>query len=230
MKKFDFSAIRVFVFDLDDTLFDESLFARRGTYVVLKWLARYYGLEYKFLREKMHIICKTYPRNLWYQKLMEHAGIPFSRDVLDKMVEIYRNHHPRIHLYTDAHNFLARIKKKAGTFIGLITDGMVSVQKLNVSSLELSGILDISIFTWERGSKFQKPDPWSFKYIENLPDIISKECCYFGNDPNKDFFAPNCLGWSTVCIYRDENKKLLPPSQEYAAQMTVKSFDEINID
>lgn len=83
----------------------------------------------------------------------------FPEMFLDKMVEIYRSHHPRIHFYTDAHNFLTRIKKKAGTFIGLITDGMVSVQKLKVSSLELNGILDISIFTWERGSKFQKPDP-----------------------------------------------------------------------
>jgi putative hydrolase of the HAD superfamily len=230
MKKLLSSSLRVFVFDLDDTLYDESLFVQGGTNTVLEWLAAQYSLELQSLNKLMDSITKSFPRSEWYQRLIEKAGIRPSQELIDKMVEIYRNHTPDIHLPLDSSSFLSKIRSKEGVYLGLITDGMVSVQELKAKRLGLHKIMDLSVFTWNKGQEFQKPHPWSFKYIEKKSGAFATECCYFGNDPVKDFLAPNRLGWSTVCICRNGKNRIAASNKKYMAQIEISSFEELRLD
>jgi len=230
MKKVNLSSVRVFVFDLDDTLYDESLFVKGGTNAVLNYLTCRYHITTSTLYKMMNSIVSVFPRNVWYQKLLEKVGIPFSQELIDEMVEIYRTHPPNIQLFPDATHFIDRTKKKGDTFLGLITDGLVAVQKSKVRSLDLYKQMNLIIFTWNKGAEFQKPNTWSFKSIEKKSGASGIECCYFGNDPSKDFLAPNKLGWITVCIRRNRFGSVAIPSYEYAAQMEISSFDEISLD
>ena len=102
MKKVLPPSLRIYVFDLDDTLYDEPEFVRGGTKSMLKWLADYYELEYQPLHELMNSVTTAFHRNEWYQKLIEKAGIPYSQELINKMVDIYRNHTPDIHLPLDS--------------------------------------------------------------------------------------------------------------------------------
>lgn len=221
-------SLKVYVFDLDDTLYDESLFVQGGTRSVLKWLADSYNLELESLFKLMDSVTSAFPRNEWYQRLIEKAGIPFSQELINKMIEVYRDHLPSISLFPDSASFLTRIRAKEGNFLGLITDGIVSVQELKAKSLGLQKIMDLLVFTWNKGCEFQKPHPWSFEYIEKKAGLSGAECCYFGNDPGKDFLTPNRLGWNTVCIRRNKENKIVTPNHEYMAQFEISSFDEIN--
>jgi len=230
MKKVLPPSLKIYVFDLDDTLYDEPEFVQGGTKSVLKWLADYYELEYQPLHELMNSVTTAFPRNEWYQKLIEKAGIPYSQELINRMVDIYRNHTPNIHLPLDSSSFLSKIRSKEGVYLGLITDGMVSVQELKVKSLGLHKIIDLSVFTWNKGQEFQKPHPWSFKYIEEKTAASGVECCYFGNDSSKDFLAPNSLGWSTVCICRNVENRIAAPNRKYMAQIEISSFDDIRLD
>ena len=223
------SSLKVYVFDLDDTLYDESEFVLGGTKSVLEWLANYSKLEYQSLYELMNSVSVAFPRNEWYQKLTEKAGIPCSPELIDRMVDIYRNHTPNIHLPLDSSSFLSTIRNRKGVHLGLITDGQVSVQELKAKSLGLHKIMDLSVFTWNKGPELQKPHPWSFKYIEEKTAASGAACCYFGNDPSKDFLAPNSLGWSTVCICRNGKNRIAAPEKKYMAQIEITSFDELRL-
>lgn len=224
------ASLKVYVFDMDDTLYDESLFVQGGTKRVLKWLSENYAIEFQLLDTQMNSVVTEFPRNEWYQRLLDKTGIPYSKELINTLIEIYRNHAPCLHLHPDSASFLTKIRKEEGAFLGLITDGMVSVQKVKAKCLGLDDMMDLSIFTWEKGEKFQKPHPWSFKYIEEKTGATGTECCYFGNDVTKDFLAPNKLGWHTVCICRNGGKRAAAPDRTYMAQDDINSFDEISLD
>jgi putative hydrolase of the HAD superfamily len=222
--------VKTYLFDLDNTLYDESLFVQRGTKAVLEWLALRYGFKLPSLLKMMNSITATFLRDEWYQKLTEKVGIPHSQKLIDEMVEIYRHHLPHIRLFPDAARFLTKIRRRKGVILGIITDGMVSVQKLKVSSLGIQKMMDLQIFTWSKGIEYQKPHSWSFEYVEKKTGSSGTECCYFGDDPRKDFLAPNRLGWNTVCVRRHKSEEVSIPTQEHAAHIEIHSFDQISLD
>jgi putative hydrolase of the HAD superfamily len=220
-------SVRAYVFDLDDTLYDASMFVRGGTNSVLKWLTVRYDLDLSLLRDDMAGISKVYPRSQWYQKLLAKIGVPCSEELVNEMVHIYRTHPATLRLFPDAHRLLYRLKRKQGFFTGLITDGDVSVQKLKVASLGLNERIHLCIFTWWKGIEYQKPHTWAYEHIEKRLGISGKTCCYFGNNPAKDFLAANKLGWVTVNVCRDGREQFDHLDKEYLAQYTISSFDEI---
>jgi putative hydrolase of the HAD superfamily len=223
----DLSSIKVFIFDLDDTLYDESFFVQGGTRAVLEFMASRYASGYDLLNENMKSIMIEYPRSEWYQKLIERMEIPFSQELVNKMISIYRNHRPALQLYQDAQRFISEIRKRKDTFLGIITDGFVSVQRSKVTSLCLDKLMNRLIFTWEKGIEYQKPHSWSFECIENETGLTGEICCYFGNDSRKDFLAPNVLGWKTVCVSHEGITAFPASTKNHAAQVEIGSFDEI---
>jgi len=224
--------IRTYVFDLDNTLYDESLFVQGGTSSVINWTAGKFFIKEDILRAAMDSIMCCYPRGEWYQRYLEKLKIQYTEDLIDKMVDIYRKHTPNINLFPDAKKILIKIKKqkamKGNIFLALITDGLVFVQKSKVNALGLNKVMDECVFTWAKGPEYQKPHAWSFEFIEKKTNTSGEECCYFGNDERKDFLAPNRLGWKTVGILR-EDKKPLNIGREYEPLWYVSSFDDLVI-
>lgn len=224
------SSIRTFVFDLDNTLYDESLFVLGGTSYVIAWIANQFSINQKYLHSVMDSIMENYPRGEWYQRLLERLRIPYSEKVLSKMISIYRNHVPNLRLYKDAENFLESIRwlreKRNGIKIALISDGLIHVQESKVKALGLRKIMDECIFTWEKGSEFQKPHKWAFESIESRTGTSGKLCCYFGDDQSKDFFAPRELGWQSVCLLRGKEIKS-SFDREFTPLFYVDTFEDI---
>ena len=52
------------------------------------------------------------------------------------------------------------------------------------------------------GRDFWKPSPRGFEKIGELLDVPHERCAYVGDNPAKDFVAPNALGWRTVQYVR----------------------------
>ena len=82
--KISLSSVKAFIFDLDDTLYDETLFVIGGTRRVLKWIASRYGMTYSSLSVLMKGIMPEFPRSEWYQKLLEKSGIPLTQGLVLK--------------------------------------------------------------------------------------------------------------------------------------------------
>ena len=111
---------------------------------------------------------------------------------------MYRTHRPDIHLEEDVVTTLDALKT-SGCTMALITDGRSVQQRNKIAALGLNRwIADEDIVVSEEiGS--EKPDEANYRRIMNRhPD--ADRFFYIGDNPKKDFIAPNRLGWTTICL------------------------------
>lgn len=220
MIRFDLSKDTAFCFDLDDTLYKEIDFLRSGYRVISSLFGDLDGS----LCQKM-IEWRKYEMDVFGKLLTMH---PLAGLRKEELVKIYRQHRPDIALEPGVKEFMDKIKqKKAKT--ALITDGRSITQRNKLSALGLDGFFDCEIISEEIGT--QKPDIKNFLAV--VCELKCKEFVYFGDNPAKDFIAPNQLGWLTVALENDGRNihggshDMFP--KDHRAKCSIKSFSEIEI-
>lgn len=114
---------------------------------------------------------------------------------------IYRNHKPKIALCEDVDRTLDALKAE-GVRIGLITDGRSVQQRNKIKALGLGRWIENAdiVVSEEFGS--EKPELANYEYfMKRYPEC--HDFTYVGDNPRKDFIAPNSLGWMTICLKDD---------------------------
>ncbi len=114
---------------------------------------------------------------------------------------VYREHTPQLALFPDAEWALAYFSGRMK--LGLITDGHAATQRNKFTALGLERYFQAVMFTDDFGRENWKPNPACFRKIEAALDCAAQECAYVGDNPAKDFVAPNRLGWLTVHLRRE---------------------------
>lgn len=191
-------AVRLVVFDMDDTLYLERDYVRSGFEAVGDVLLRDHGIASfqeqawaAFLRGQRGDIFDTTLRNL--------TGTT-SKPLVQLCVHTYRNHTPDITLLPDARDFVSWCSARFSTAV--VTDGPTSSQRAKVLALGLKSHVDRVILTDEMGSGWAKPSAQSFRLLEQEFGCSGPECVYLGDNPAKDFIGPRTLGWNTVRVRR----------------------------
>lgn len=207
----------VICFDLDDTLYKEIDYLKSA----YREIAEYVGhpeaagqmLEWYQTGENA------------FKKLIESYGLTVS---IADLLKIYREHYPDIHLNEGVKDFLVRLKED-GAKIGLISDGRSLTQRNKIKALGLEGFFDIVIVSEEFGS--EKPCLRNYETVmEKYPE--RKVFVYVGDNTAKDFWAPNQLGWRTVCLVQDISnihRQDMTLPKEFMPQNVVKSIKEMCI-
>lgn len=195
--------MKVICFDLDDTLYKEIEYLQSAYWEIASYAAgacHGYSGSAKVLASKAYQWMLDAYRNgeNTFEALNHFLGIniPFP-DYLN----IYRNHKPKISLSRDVALTLDELKGQ-GIVLGLITDGRSVQQKHKIEALGLSSYFDNDniIISEEFGS--EKPCLANFSYfMDKYADCL--DFTYVGDNLNKDFLAPNLLGWRTVCLKDD---------------------------
>ena len=158
-----------------------------------------------------------------FKKLIETYGLTAS--VAD-LLKIYREHYPDIHLDEGVKEFLVGLKED-GAKLGLISDGRSLSQRNKIKALGLEGFFDIEIISEEFGS--EKP------CLKNYQAVMEKFTwrkvfVYVGDNPAKDFVAPNQLGWRTVCLAQDKrniHKQDMSFGKEFIPHYVIASILEL---
>tara|TARA_A100001015_G_scaffold284122_1_gene350180 strand:- start:5791 stop:6450 length:660 start_codon:yes stop_codon:yes gene_type:complete len=173
----------VVVFDLDDTLYLEKDYQASG------------------YRSVINLLCSLYPvKKQELEKIVDKGG-----DVLEGFVnEIghpsikeallwhYRIHLPNISLSNDVKILLNSLKSK-GIPIVILTDGRSITQRQKLLALGLDKYL---FYISDEYDGLTKPNVTRFKMIEKM--IPSCKYIYVGDNIDKDFLAPNELGWLSI--------------------------------
>lgn len=206
---------KVVVFDLDDTLYKEVDYVRSGLMAV----AHHLGDD-----SLLALMLKARSKGM---NAFEAVKEQRSDAEIDKMIEIYRNHKPQISLSRDTTLTLDYLHSKYT--LALVTDGRSVGQRNKIEALALERYFapeDI-IISEEFGS--DKHSAANFKAIEkNHPGAESY--FYIGDNPEKDFYQPNLLGWHTIMledvnhvnIHRQDNA----PSIDHIAQYAIESLSD----
>ena len=195
------------VFDLDDTLYDEIDYCRSGFTATAEFLA---ALPKMPSAEQIFDVFwqqfTTGNRTKTFNTALEQLGIASAAADNDKLItdliEVYRNHIPKINLPADSRDVLDQLTGKYT--LAMITDGFLPAQKLKVQALGIENYFKCIIYTEALGREFWKPSPAGFQKIMQILSTEPKNIVYLADNEKKDFIAPNKLGFLTIQLIRPE--------------------------
>lgn len=209
----------VFVFDLDDTLCKELDFLRSAFREIAENLAGGQGAGTLFSEM---LAMRSRGENV-FENLSARFGVPVAT-----LLERYRAHVPAMSLAADVRRTLETLRERGAT-LGLITDGRALTQRNKIRALGLDAFFapDNIVISEEFGS--EKPCERNYEFF--MKKFPGAEFCYIGDNPAKDFVAPNALGWRTLCLLDDggnvrpQNFAAVP--ENFLPQQKIKILNEI---
>ena len=199
--------MKAVLFDLDNTLYPEIEFVKSGFRAVAHYLSSRHYLDREALVERMLGILDREGRGKIFDTLLRDLDM-YSEETVRLLVFLYRSHCPTIPLYDETLPTLSLLREK-GFRLGVITNGMASVQRSKVRALGIADLFNVIIYTDEIGRDYWKPSTVPYQIALNLLDVEPAEGIYVGNDLAKDFLGANTLGMSTIQLKRSMQREYM---------------------
>ncbi|WP_426024692.1 HAD family hydrolase [Brevundimonas sp. PWP3-1b1] len=213
----------ILIFDLDDTLYDESRFVDGG----LKAVARHGEVNWGWdavesLDRLRDILAREGRGKVFDQWLQGHDA--WSRGRVRDCVRAYRNHSPDIALFPAGRRMVDRYGARGPLY--LVTDGHKIVQRNKVDALALWPDFQRIFITHRFGVAAAKPSTHCFERIRAETGCAWPDMVYVGDNPAKDFVNLNPLGVLTVRVLTGAHKdtQALP---SHDALITIPDLDAL---
>lgn len=199
-------------FDIDDTLYKERDFVLSAYNEVSAYLSARIGIRNESLYKLMLEAIEQGLPPLQYVEKNIKREIP-----LDDCLNLYRHHVPNISLDEQTRIVLQTLRER-GYVLGLITDGRSITQRNKIAALGLGDYVDDTdiIISEEIGS--EKPSERNYRPF--MEKYTQGRYVYVADNIEKDFIAPNRLGWTTIClldngknIHRQDFKRIKDEAQ-----------------
>jgi putative hydrolase of the HAD superfamily len=190
------------VFDLDDTLYPERDFAIAGFRAASRWAEAELGVA--DLTDEMTAMLDAGALGRLFPEILARHAPHHKREHLAAFREAYRRCEGlALSLFDDAVGALEHYQRQGP--IGLITDGTHHVQSRKVDALGVAARFAKIVFT-----DALRPDRAYFKPHRRPYEVMAAALgepgdrfVYVGDNPAKDFVAPNAMGWTSVLVHRD---------------------------
>ena len=154
-----------------------------------------------------------------FQCLIDTYGLDMT---VDDLLTVYRSHVPAIRLDEETNHLLDYLHRIA--VIGLITDGRSLTQRHKIEALGLSAYMDEENILISEETGHEKPSEVPYRhFMTRYP-----ACTYYyyvGDNPAKDFSAPDRLGWTSICLL-DDGRNIHP--QELAGVNGIWKVEHIS--
>ena len=191
---------RVVVFDLDDTLFPEWQYVLSGFRAVDAWLRKAKGLDGFY--DRARALLDAGSRGNIFGSALATLGCRGEKELIDTLVEVYREHRPSLTLYDDA-RWAIDVFRARGP-LGLISDGYLVAQENKLAALRIADAFQAIVLSDALGRDSWKPSPRPYQRIMELIPGAPSEFVYVADNPRKDFVTARRLGWATIQIARRE--------------------------
>lgn len=215
--------IKLIIFDLDDTLYDEASFVESG----FKAVADYFNQNFSQSKLKVFEILKKHFLQNGRGKVFDNTLVDFNiqptKKLIKKIVAVYRLHIPKIKTFPEVKFFLRKLRRQ-GIFLALFTDTKWQVQQRKVKALGLEPYFDLIIYTDKLG--VNKSNHKIVKKVLRRFNVSAPETICVGDDPAVDFIGAKKLGCKTIRI-RQGRLENLTLDKKYEANLEVKSFKNL---
>ncbi|MCD4830678.1 MAG: HAD family hydrolase [Anaerohalosphaeraceae bacterium] len=219
--------IKCVAFDMDDTLYDELDYYKSGLTAVAQTIACDNKLDNDAVFSTIWGIFTNGNHKTTFNETLEKLTISYGSDYIHKLVDVLRCHPPQITLPPDSRITLEKLKGKYK--LALITDGFLPAQRYKVAALDIEKYFDCIIYTEELGREFWKPSPAAFEKMMRLLDVKASQCVYVGDNLQKDFLAPNRLGFKTIKITRSRGiHKSAAPEKDALADCEIDEISKLS--
>lgn len=181
---------RVVVFDLDDTLYKEVDFLKSAYREIAERAEKEWGCSADIYQKMM--FWREKGENVFGKLIMAYN----LKASVGELLTMYRCHIPKCQLDKLTHIVLSQLKLSC--VLGMITDGRSLTQRNKIKALALDAFFDETNVLISEETGYEKPSEEPFRFfMRQYP-----QCHYYyvGDNPAKDFYAPNRLGWNTICL------------------------------
>lgn len=225
----------VVAFDLDDTLVRERDYCRSGfRYLCDPDRYRVAGMDPYPSKEELDILAEKMDRELTagrnpFMPFEELFGKAEGWD-LALHITAYRRHRPEgIHLADGAKTVLDALSE-TGIRMALITDGRSVTQRRKIEALGLEKYIapEMILISEETGHEKTDSKEMFADVVREYPEASG--FWYVGNNPLKDFYYPNLLGWTTMQVAHhpdDVHPYYEPPTPLHAAKLQIGSLTDL---
>ncbi len=208
--------ITTVVFDLDDTLYDEIEYCKSGFAAVAEFLANLPeapAAEHIFATFWKQFTAGNHTKT--FDATLDELGMDYDDKLISELIEVYRNHVPKIALPQDSRDVLRQLSTKYT--LALLTDGFLPAQQLKVQALGIEKYFKCIVYTEQLGRNCWKPSPAGFEKLMQTLNATPENMAYVADNEKKDFIAPNKLGFLTIQIIRSAGIHTEPSGESGAA-------------
>lgn len=219
--------ITVVIFDLDDTLYDEIEYCQSGFRAAAQWLNHLKPTcgSVEVIYDVFWRIFQTNKTKTFDAALTELA-VPADKKLIQTLIRRYRCHRPALKLPRESRQVLQDLSEDYT--LALLTDGYLPAQKLKVGALGIQRYFTQIVYTEQLGRQYWKPSPAGFQAIVNAVGRPPQSMIYVGDNPAKDFIAPNRLGMKTLQVLRPRRLHTREPSEcEARAQYRLEALADL---
>lgn len=213
----------ILIFDLDDTLYDESRFVDGGLEAVARYGEARWGWDAARSLDTLRGILAREGRGKVFDRWLEEHGA-WSRGRARDCVQAYRHHRPRIELFPAGQRMIGRYRPRGPLY--LVTDGHKIVQRNKVDALGLWPQFKRVLITHRFGIAAAKPSTHCFERIKAEAECAWREMVYVGDNPAKDFVGLNPLGVLTVRVLTGAHSQIMALPGHDAA-FTIPDLDAL---
>lgn len=220
-------ALKGVVFDMDDTLCLERDYVKSGFRAVAGHLRDAAAPEAVF--EALWAMFEEGVRGDTFNRLRDRFPAVGRAHDVPALVKIYRTHAPDISLVPGAGELLTSLRS-LNIKIGVLSDGPLASQQAKAVALGLYQMTDAVMLTDSLGRECWKPSSEGFLRLEAELGLSGPELAYVGDNVEKDFIAPNRLGWATVRLRLREQLRYAQEAADEAARpgREVRSIGELS--
>jgi len=166
-------------------------------------------------------------RTKTFNAALDELGIGYNDKLIGELIEIYRNHNPKITLPQDSRDVLCELSTKYT--LALLTDGFLPAQKLKVQALGIEKYFTSIVYTEHLGRECWKPSPAGFEKIIQSLGTKPENTAYIADNEKKDFIAPNKLAFLTIQIIRPARiHTSVSVEPKSAAQHTIDQISQLS--
>ncbi len=200
---------------MDDTLAFERDYVRSGFTSVANYCSE---ASTVYRQEVFNFLMKNFAdgvRSNAFNLLLEKFSVLAQDTSVEVLVDVYRTHQPQVNFAPGIEELLNTLKD-SGVRMAVISDGPLASQSAKAEVLGLVDFCDPVILTDHWGREFWKPHHRAFEKIESKWGIAEKQrdgLVYIGDNPAKDFLAPNQRGWQSARLRLGEQLRFLDEAE-----------------
>lgn len=211
----------IYIFDLDDTLYDERQYVESGFRAVASHAAEQWGLDATGCYEQLVRLLDTQGRGHIFDDFLAHHSLS-SKTNIQACVRTYRLHKPNLTLPAEHLQLLQQLPKP----LYLVTDGHKIVQQNKVEALGIATLFKRVFITHRFGIKHAKPSTHCFELIKKAEKCEWQDMVYIGDNPAKDFVNLNKLGMNTVRVLTGVHRNIAA-HDDFDALKTIATLVEL---
>ncbi len=208
----------IYIFDLDDTLYDERQYVESGIRAVARMGEARWELPQNASYETLIALLDKNGRGRIFNDWLAAFHLDTKRNI-KQCLNTYRLHEPDIQMPQAHLDLLASLPKP----LYLVTDGNKVVQAKKVQALNISHYFKRVFITHRFGVQHAKPSTYCFEKIKQAEGCEWEDMVYIGDNPAKDFVNLKPLGIHTVRVLTGVHREIKKPSA-YEASMTIRSL------